>query len=99
MARLPNSHRWNRVPSSLVNTSTSTGCRRDTLASDRAVTTSMPPITPRAPSYFPPLGTVSMCDPMAIAGRFGSDPSLRAMMFPPGSIRTSIPARRIRDMV
>ena len=99
MARLPMSQRWNRVPSSLVNTMASMGWRVTWPFSASVLTTSMAPMTPSAPSYLPPSGTVSVCDPMAMAGRESSEPALRPMMFPPASMRTSRPASRISSMV
>ena len=99
MARLPISQRWNRVPSSLVKTIASRGWRVVWPFSASVLITSMAPITPRAPSYLPPSGTVSVWEPMAMAGNESSVPAFRPMMLPPVSMRISRPASRIRPMV
>src|SRR5262245_33117367 len=96
MARLPKRPRWKRPPSSLVKAMTSSGWRVCTLRSLSVRTTSMAAMTPSAPSYLPPMGTVSMCDPMAMGRKPGSKPARDAMRLPAASKRVAQPASRRR---
>ena len=53
---------------------------------------SSPPSTPTVPSYAPAFGIASMCDPVATAGKSGSDPVHLAKVVPTPSSRHSSPA-------
>ena len=53
---------------------------------------SIAPITPTVPSYFPDCGMASVCEPVATAGKSGSDPFHLANKLPIASVRISSPA-------
>ena len=80
--RLPIIAGRKRLPSSLVQFTSSSGARVRTPASSSARITSSPASTPNTPSKRPPVGTVSRWLPKATAGAASSLPSRRRNMLP-----------------
>ena len=80
--RLPIIAGRKRLPSSLVQFTSSSGARVSIPASSRARITSSPASTPNTPSKRPPVGTVSRWLPKATAGAVPSLPSRRRNMLP-----------------
>ncbi len=81
-----------RVPSSLVQLTTSIGRSVSKLKSFSVRITSSPVRTPAMPSYLPPVGWVSRWLPMTTGGSSGRLPGRRANMLPSSSISTVQPA-------
>ncbi|MNS92865.1 hypothetical protein D3C72_1270110 [compost metagenome] len=85
-------HGAKREPSSLVQTTTSSGASVSTPRSLSVRRTSTPASTPKHPSNLPPVGWVSMWLPVITGGRFGLRPGRRAKMLPTASTVTLHPA-------
>ena len=81
-----------RVPSSLVQLTTSIGCFVLMPRSFMVRTTSSAPSTPSTPSYLPPVGWVSRWLPIITGGRESSSPLRWANMVPMESTATVMPA-------
>lgn len=83
---LPNIAGGNRAPSSFVQSTTAIGAYVVKLLSCRVLSTSRAECTPTIPSYFPPAGCVSRCDPIPIGASELLSPGRVAKMLPMESI-------------
>ncbi|MNZ70106.1 hypothetical protein D3C78_884270 [compost metagenome] len=88
----PIMHGAKRDPSSLVQTTTSSGASVSTPRSLSVRSTSTPASTPKQPSNLPPVGWVSMWLPVITGGNAGLRPARRAKMLPTPSMLTVQPA-------
>ncbi|MNN20805.1 hypothetical protein D3C81_1341000 [compost metagenome] len=88
----PIMHGAKREPSSLVQTTTSSGASVSMFRSLRVRSTSTPANTPKQPSNLPPVGWVSIWLPVITGGRSGLRPGRRAKMLPTASMLTVQPA-------
>src|SRR5215469_5982245 len=86
---------WKRAPSSLVKMAMATGCRVRIFSSLRVRIVSSAHSTPSWPSYFPPVGTESACEPIMTRER-PSSPARWPKMLPIRSTVTVRPASRIQ---
>ncbi len=93
---------WKREPSSLVQATATSGRLVVTPASSRASSASKAASTPNMPSKRPPVGWLSMCEPLITGVAFASVPSRRTNRLPMASVKTPKPrafahdARRLR---
>ena len=87
---------WKRAPSSLVKMAMATGWRVAVLLSLRVRMASRAQRTPSWPSYLPPVGTESACEPIMTGGK-PSRPGRSPKMFPMRSMATVSPAARIHS--
>src|SRR5215467_830431 len=85
---------WKRAPSSLVKMAMATGCRVRIFPSLRVRIVSSAQRTPSWPSYLPPVGTESACEPI-MTGAKPSSPARWPKMLPIRSTVTVRPASRI----
>lgn len=85
-----------RVPSSLVQMTSSSGASVWMPRSCSVRMTSSPAMTPKQPSNLPPVGWVSIWLPVATGSLDGSVPGRRPKMLPTWSTVTSRPASRIQ---
>ncbi|MCY1436893.1 hypothetical protein D9M71_530320 [compost metagenome] len=88
-------HGANREPSSLVQTTTSSGASVSIFRSLRVRMTSSPASTPKQPSNLPPVGWVSIWLPVITGGNCGLRPGRRAKMLPTPSMVTVQPASSV----
>ena len=79
-----------RAPSSSTNATTASGCRRPAPDSSTTAAASSAATTPSAPSYAPPSGCVSRCDPAHTQGPRSAS-SVTAHRLPAPSCCTSSP--------
>src|SRR5262247_2365468 len=86
---------WKRAPSSLVKMAMATGCRVRIFPSLRVRIVSSAQRTPSWPSYLPPVGTESACEPI-MTGAKPSSPARWPKMLPIRSTVTVRPASRIQ---
>ena len=86
---------WKRAPSSLVKMAMATGCRVSIFRSFSVRMVSSAHSTPSCPSYLPPVGTESACEPIMTGGR-PSHPRAAPKMLPIWSTVTASPASRIQ---
>src|SRR5688500_8441450 len=86
---------WKRAPSSFVKMTSVTGWRVRTLWSLSERMASSPHRTPSWPSYLPPVGTESACEPIMTGGR-EAVPARSPKMLPIWSTVTRNPASRIQ---
>src|SRR5690606_8208099 len=93
-ARLPSVATPKRLDSSQRKTTTSRGYSVTMFRAAKRPTASSAHRTPTTPSYFPPLGTESTCDPVTTAGP-SRRPGRRPYKFPTLSRRTTSPSSRI----
>ena len=87
---------WKRAPSSLVKMAIATGWRVAALRSLRVRMVSSAQRTPSWPSYLPPVGTESACEPI-MTGAAPSEPARWPKMLPIWSTVTVSPAWRIHS--
>ena len=78
----------NRLPSSFIHATTSTGLVVTTPAALSASSTSSPATTPYTPSKRPPVGWESMCDPITTGSRSSCIPGRRTKRLAASSWKT-----------
>ena len=82
---------WKREPSSLVQATATTGRCVFTPASSSASSASKAASTPYMPSNRPPVGWLSMCEPLSTGSALGSEPSRRTKRLPMASVEIEKP--------
>ena len=81
-----------REPSSLSQATTSIGRRVRAPAASSARSASSPASTPKAPSNLPPVGWLSICEPVSTGASAGSAPSRRTNRLAASSTKTAQPS-------
>ena len=84
---------WKREPSSLVQATAITGRLVLMPASSSASSASKAASTPNMPSKRPPVGWLSMCEPLITGRALASVPSRRTNRLPIASVKTAEAAR------
>ena len=88
---------WKREPSSLVQATAISGRRVLRPASSIASSASKADSTPYMPSKRPPVGWLSMCEPLITGSAWGSLPSRRTKRLPMASVKIEKPRALAHD--
>ncbi len=88
---------WKREPSSLVQATAISGRRVLRPASSSASSASKADSTPYMPSKRPPVGWLSMCEPLITGSAWGSLPSRRTKRLPMASVKIEKPRALAHD--